>query len=55
MENLRRRTEREVADARAYAVTNFARDLLNSADNIRRALESVPRPSARVRTAPSRR
>jgi molecular chaperone GrpE len=42
MENLRRRTEREVADARAYAVTNFARDLLNSADNIRRALESSP-------------
>nr|WP_243214550.1 MULTISPECIES: nucleotide exchange factor GrpE [Methylobacterium] len=42
MENLRRRTEREVADARAYAVTNFARDLLNSADNIRRALESIP-------------
>lgn len=42
MENLRRRTEREVADARAYAVTNFARDMLNTADNIRRALESVP-------------
>ncbi|KQP83002.1 MULTISPECIES: nucleotide exchange factor GrpE [unclassified Methylobacterium] len=42
MENLRRRTEREVADARVYAVTNFARDLLNSADNIRRALESIP-------------
>jgi molecular chaperone GrpE len=42
MENLRRRTEREVADARAYAVTNFARDMLNVADNIRRALESVP-------------
>lgn len=42
MENLRRRTEREVADARVYAVTNFARDLLNSADNVRRAIESVP-------------
>lgn len=42
MENLRRRTEREVADARAYAVTNFARDLLTAADNIRRAIESVP-------------
>lgn len=42
MENLRRRTERDVADARMYAVTNFARDLLNSADNIRRAIESVP-------------
>ena len=42
MENLRRRTEREIADARAYAVTNFARDVLNVADNIHRALESVP-------------
>ena len=42
MENLRRRTEREVADAKAYAVTAFARDMLNVADNLRRALESVP-------------
>lgn len=42
MENLRRRTEREIADARAYGVTNFARDMLNVADNIRRAIESVP-------------
>nr|WP_240539863.1 nucleotide exchange factor GrpE [Salinarimonas soli] len=42
MENLRRRTEREVADARTYGVTAFARDTLNVADNLRRALESVP-------------
>ena len=42
MENLRRRTEREVADARAYAVTNFARDMLNVADNVRRGIETVP-------------
>lgn len=42
MENLRRRTEREVSDAKAYAVTSFARDMLGSADNLRRALESVP-------------
>jgi molecular chaperone GrpE len=42
MENLRRRTEREVADARTYAVANFARDMLNVADNVRRAIESVP-------------
>ncbi|WP_280525252.1 nucleotide exchange factor GrpE [Methylobacterium dankookense] len=42
MENLRRRTEREVADARTYAVTNFARDMLTVADNVRRALDSVP-------------
>ena len=42
MENLRRRTAREMVDARTYAVTNFARDMLNVADNVRRAIESVP-------------
>lgn len=42
MENLRKRTEREVADSRAYAVTAFARDLLTVADNLSRALGAVP-------------
>jgi molecular chaperone GrpE len=42
MENLRKRTEREVTDSRAYAVTSFARDLLTVADNLQRALGSVP-------------
>ena len=41
MENLRRRTEREVADAKLYGVTSFARDMLTFADNLRRAVESV--------------
>lgn len=41
MENLRRRTEREVADARAYGISGFARDVLAVADNMRRALEMV--------------
>lgn len=41
MENLRKRTEREVAEARLYSVTSFARDVLSAADNIRRALDSV--------------
>lgn len=41
-ENVRRRSEREKADANAYAVTKFARDLLNVSDNMRRAMESVP-------------
>lgn len=41
MENLRRRTSRDVHDARAYAVTSFARDLLNVADNFHRALSSM--------------
>lgn len=42
MENLRKRTEKDIADARAYAVTRFARDILDVADNLRRGLESVP-------------
>ena len=42
MENLRRRTEREVADAKAYGVTSFARDMLTFADNMRRALDAMP-------------
>src|SRR6478672_2143034 len=41
MENLRRRTEREVADARAYGITNFARDILAVADNMERALQAL--------------
>ena len=46
MENQRRRTEREVADAKTYGVTAFALDMLTFADNLRRAVESLP-PDAR--------
>jgi molecular chaperone GrpE len=42
MENLRKRTERDVADAHRYAVTKFASDMLVVGDNVRRALEAVP-------------
>src|SRR5271154_5778146 len=42
VENMRRRSEREAADARTYAVTSFARDLLTVTDNFARALESLP-------------
>jgi molecular chaperone GrpE len=42
MENLRRRTEREVADARSYGIAGFARDMIGIADNMRRALASAP-------------
>src|SRR5690606_28334547 len=42
MENLRRRTEKEVADARSYGMAGFARDMLGVADNLRRAIESLP-------------
>jgi len=42
MENLRKRTQREVADARTYGITAFARDVLDIADNLQRALDAVP-------------
>ncbi|HSG33779.1 MAG TPA: nucleotide exchange factor GrpE [Sphingomonadaceae bacterium] len=41
-QNVRRRLEKEVADARTYAVTGFARDMLSIADNLGRALDAVP-------------
>ncbi len=42
MENLRRRTQREVSDAKTFSVANFARDMLGVSDNLRRAIEAVP-------------
>jgi molecular chaperone GrpE len=42
MENLRRRTARELQDARAYSAANFARDMLSVSDNLRRALDAIP-------------
>src|SRR3954469_21480416 len=42
MENLRKRTVREVADARTYGISGFARDVLDIADNLQRALDAVP-------------
>jgi molecular chaperone GrpE len=41
MENLRKRTEREVADARSYGIASFARDVLAVADNMHRALAAI--------------
>jgi molecular chaperone GrpE len=41
MENLRKRTEREVADARLYGNATFARDVLQVADNMQRAFEAM--------------
>ncbi len=41
MENLRKRTEREVAESRLYGIASFARDVLVVADNMHRALETV--------------
>jgi molecular chaperone GrpE len=42
MDNLRKRTAREMTDARTYAVSNFARDLLAVGDNLQRAIQAVP-------------
>src|SRR3954470_3247956 len=42
MENLRKRTQKEVADARTYGVSKFAGDIVDIADNLQRALDAVP-------------
>ncbi|RWX76806.1 nucleotide exchange factor GrpE [Neorhizobium lilium] len=42
MDNLRRRTDRDVKDAKSYSVAGFARDMLAVSDNLRRALDAVP-------------
>jgi len=41
-QNVRRRLEREKEEARAYAATGFARDILSVADNLARAIEAIP-------------
>lgn len=42
MENLRKRTEREIADTRSYAIAGFARDMLTATDSLSRALTTLP-------------
>ena len=41
-QNVRRRLEKDVQDARAYAATGFARDILSVSDNLARAIDSIP-------------
>lgn len=41
-DNVRKRANRQIEEARLYAVEKFARDLLNVADNLARAVDSVP-------------
>ena len=41
-QNVRRRLEKDVQDARNYAATGFARDILSVSDNLARAVQSVP-------------
>jgi molecular chaperone GrpE len=43
MENVRRRSEREIADNKTYAIASFARDMLTVGDNLRRAIDAVPK------------
>ena len=45
VENTRRRAEREANEARAFAISRFAKDLMGVADNLGRALEHAPRDS----------
>ena len=42
VQNVRRRAEKEAADARAYAATGFARDILSVSDNLTRGLAAIP-------------
>jgi len=42
MENLRKRTEREINDTRSYAIAGFARDMLSATDALSRALTTLP-------------
>ncbi|PTM97510.1 nucleotide exchange factor GrpE [Mycoplana dimorpha] len=42
MDNLRRRTERDIKDAKSYSIAGFARDMLGVSDNLRRGLEAIP-------------
>jgi molecular chaperone GrpE len=41
-QNVRRRLEKDAQDARAYAATGFARDILSVSDNLTRALDAIP-------------
>ena len=41
-QNVRRRLEKDLSDAKAYAATGFARDILSVADNLARALDAIP-------------
>lgn len=42
MDNLRRRTERDVKDAKSYSIAGLARDMLAVSDNLRRAIDAIP-------------
>jgi molecular chaperone GrpE len=43
MQNLRKRTQREIQDAKTFSVSSFAKDMLGVADNLRRTIEAAPK------------
>ena len=47
-ENLRKRTIKEIADAKKYSHISFIRDLVSSVDNLQRALELVPEDKSQL-------
>ena len=47
-ENLRKRTIKEIADAKKYSHISFVRDLVSSVDNLQRALEVVPEDKSEI-------
>ena len=51
MENLRKRTRKEIMDAREFSIASFARDLLGVSDNLRRAIDAVPAEEAAADTS----
>ncbi len=46
-ENTRKRAQKEREDAKKFAISGFARDLISVADNLRRALEAIPQEEAK--------
>ena len=48
VENMRRRTERELAQSRKYGHANFARDLLSAVENLKRAVDVLPEDRANL-------
>lgn len=48
MENLRKRTQKDVADARAFSIAGFAREMLAVSDNLQRALQAVPQEARKA-------
>ena len=47
-ENLRKRTSKEIADAKRYSHISFVRDLVSSVDNLQRALQAVPEDKSQL-------